>query len=72
MSKWNKYKHMQDLGTIFCSYYCGLSINKNKSNILIFNNKNQPEYIENIHVTTNTTYLEVKIQNKRTATSYKE
>ena len=50
----------------------GLSINKNKSNIIIFNSKNQPEYIEDIHVTTNITYLGVKIQNKRTATSYKE
>ena len=49
---------------------CGLSINKNKSNIIIFNSKNQPEYIEDIHATTNITYLGVKI--KRTATSYKE
>ena len=44
---------------------CGLSINKNKSNIIIFNSKNQPEYIEDIHVTTNITYLGVKIQNKK-------
>ena len=47
---------------------CGLSINKNKSNIIIFNSKNQnqkPEYIEDIHVTTNITYLGVKIQNNK-------
>ena len=40
---------------------CGLSINKNKSNIIIFISKTQPEYIEDIHVTTNITYLGVKI-----------
>ena len=45
--------------------HCGLSINKNKSNIIIFYSKNQPEYIEDIHVTTNITYLGVKIQNKK-------
>ena len=49
---------------------CGLSINKIKSNIIIFNSKNQPEYIEDIHVTTNITYPGVKI--KKTATSCKE
>ena len=49
---------------------CGLSINKNNSNILIFNSKNHPEYIEDIRVTTNITYLEVKI--KRTTSTYKE
>ena len=27
---------------------CGLNTNKNKSNIIIFNSKNQPEYIEDI------------------------
>ena len=43
---------------------CGLSINKNTSNIIIFNSNNQPEYIEDIHVTTNITYLGVKIQKK--------
>ena len=49
---------------------CGLSINKNKSNIIIFNSKNQPEYIEAIHVTTNITYIGVNIQNKKDC--YKE
>ena len=44
---------------------CGLSINKKKSKIIIFNSKNQHEYIEDIHVTTNITYLGVKIQNKK-------
>ena len=38
--------------------------------MIIFNSKNQPEYIEDIRVTTNITYLGVKI--KKTATSYKE
>ena len=38
---------------------CVLNINKNKSNIIIFNSKNQPECIEDIHVTTNITYLGV-------------
>ena len=47
---------------------CGLSINKNKSNIIIFNSKNQPEYTEAIHVTTNITYIGVKkYKIKRTA-----
>ena len=41
---------------------CGLSINKNKSNIIIFNCKNQPEYIEDIHFTTKFTYHGVKIK----------
>ena len=44
---------------------CGFSINKNESNIIIFNNKNQPEYIEDRYVTTNTTYLGIKIQSKK-------
>ena len=44
---------------------CGLSINKNKSNILIFNSKIQPEEIEGIPVTKNITYLGVIIQNKK-------
>ena len=44
---------------------CGLGINKNKSNIIIFNSKNQHEYIEDMHVTTNLTYLGVKIQNEK-------
>ena len=41
--------------------YCGLSINKNKSN----NSKNQPEYIEDIPITTSITYLGVNIHNKK-------
>ena len=45
---------------------CGLSINKNKSNIIIFNSKNQPEYIEDIPITTSSiTYLGVNINNKK-------
>ena len=44
---------------------CGLSINKNKSNIIIFNSKNQPEYIEDIPITTSITYLGVNINNKK-------
>ena len=44
---------------------CGLSINKNKSNIIIFNSKNQPEYIEDIPITTSITYLGVNIHNKK-------
>ena len=31
---------------------CGLSIHKNKSNIIIFNGNNQPEYIEDTPITT--------------------
>ena len=36
---------------------CGLNINKNKINIIIFifNSNNQPEYMEDKHVTTNIT-----------------
>ena len=45
--------------------YCGLSINKNKSNILIFNSNNQPEYIEDIPITTSITYLGVNKHNKK-------
>ena len=44
---------------------CGLSINKNKSNIIIFNSKNQPEYIEDIPITTIITYLGLNIHNKK-------
>ena len=44
---------------------CGLSINKNKSNLIIFNSKNQPEYIEDIPITTSITYLGVNINNKK-------
>ena len=42
---------------------CGLSTNKNKSNIIIFNIKNQPVYIEDILITTTITYLGVNICN---------
>ena len=51
---------------------CGLSINKNKSNIIIFNSNNQPEYIEDIPTTTSVTYFGVNIHNKKTGTSYRE
>ena len=52
---------------------CGLSINKNKSNIIILNSNNQPEYIEDIPITTSITYLGVNIHNKKkTATNYRE
>ena len=44
---------------------CGLSINKNKSNIITFNINNQPEYIEDIPITTSITYLGVNIHNKK-------
>ena len=45
--------------------YCGLSINKNKSNRIIFNSNNQPEYIEDIPITTSITYLGVNTHNKK-------
>ena len=44
---------------------CGLSINNNKSNIIIFNSKNQHEYIEDIPITTSITYLGVNTHNKK-------
>ena len=44
---------------------CGLSINKNKINIIIFNSKNQPDYIEDIPITTSIKYLGVNIHNKK-------
>ena len=44
---------------------CGLSIKNNKSNIIIFNSNDQPEYIEDTPVTTNITYLGSKIHNKK-------
>ena len=47
------------------SQKCGLSINKRKSSILIYNNKNQPTQIEDIPVTSSFVYLGVTIQNKR-------
>ena len=43
----------------------GLSIIKNKSNIIIFNSNNQPEYIEDIPITTTITYIGVSIHNKK-------
>ena len=51
---------------------CGLSINKNKGNIIIFNSKNQPDYIEDIPITTSITYLALTIHNKMSATNYRE
>ena len=44
---------------------CGLDINMQKSNILIFNKKEHPESIEDIGVTTEIRYLGVTITNKR-------
>lgn len=43
----------------------GLQINKEKSKIILFNDKEQPENIEGIQVGDNITYLGVKISNKR-------
>ena len=40
---------------------CGLSINKAKSNILIYNSKEQPEHIEGIPVTNKMNYLGVTV-----------
>ena len=44
---------------------CGLSINKSKSNILIFNSDEQPKEINGIPVTTCLNYLGVKVHNKK-------
>ena len=44
---------------------CGLKLNKEKSNILIFNSEHNPENIENIKVTENINYLGVAITNKK-------
>ncbi len=44
---------------------CGLEINKKKSNVLIFNTKDQPDEIGGIPVSTKINYLGVTIQNKR-------
>ena len=44
---------------------CGLSINKAKSNILIYNSKEQPDHIEGIPVTNKMNYLGVTVQNKK-------
>ena len=51
----------------------GLKLNKEKSNILIFNMKDQPTDIENIKITNQIKYLGVWINNKRNLfTSHKE
>ena len=42
----------------------GLSINKRKCSIRIYNNKNQPTQIEDIPVTSSWVYVAVTIQNK--------
>ena len=44
---------------------CGLELNKEKSNILVFNNKEETENIEGINVTTEIKYLGIKVVNKR-------
>ena len=46
---------------------CGLSIDKAKSNILIYNSKEQPDHIEGIPVTNKMNYLGVTVQNNRGA-----
>ena len=43
----------------------GLEINKTKSNIMIFNLKEQPEYIEDIEVVSKIKYLGIEIDNKK-------
>ena len=45
---------------------CGLDINKEKSNIIICNMKEQPDSIEDIKVTDKIKYLGLDIDNKRT------
>ena len=49
----------------YISQKCGLSINKRKNCILIYNNKNQPTDIEDIPVANSFLYLGVILQNKR-------
>ena len=44
---------------------CGLDINKEKSNIIICNMKEQPDSIEDIKVTDKIKYLGLEIDNKR-------
>ena len=44
---------------------CGLEINKDKSNIIIFNMENKPEEIEGIQITESIKYLGVEIEGKR-------
>ena len=43
----------------------GLEINKTKSNIMIFNLKEQPEYIGDIEVVSKIKYLGIEIDNKK-------
>ena len=43
----------------------GLEINKEKSNVMIFNMKEQPEQIEGIKVVDRIKYLGIEIDNKR-------
>ena len=49
----------------YISQRCGISINKRKSCILIYNNKNQPTQVEDIPATNSFVYIGVTIQNKR-------
>lgn len=44
---------------------CGLDINKDKSNIIIYNKKEKPEEIEGIRVVETIKYLGIKIDDKR-------
>ena len=44
---------------------CGLEINKEKSNILIYNMKEKPEYIEDIKIESSIKYLGVTIDDNR-------
>ena len=47
------------------SRHFGLEINKAKSNVMIFNMKEQPDNIEDIEVVNKITYLGIEIDNKR-------
>ena len=51
---------------------CGLEINKDKSNILIFNMEDKPEKIEGIKVTENIKYVGIEIEGKRNIQKAKE
>ena len=44
---------------------CGLEINKEKSNIPIFNMEDKPEEIEGIKVTESIKYLGIEIEGKK-------
>ena len=44
---------------------CDLDINKDKSNILIFNMEDKPEEIEGIKVTESIKYLGIEIERKK-------